>query len=89
MRKMFLDLLLETSENGVTLSEEELLDEVEMFMFAVSEKVFEIPTITKLLHVECDKQQELLTDWPDFESRNLQIYRFLNILIIRNFNKLS
>jgi cytochrome P450 len=39
--KMFLDVLLEASENGFTLSDQEVQDEVEMFMFAVSEKSFE------------------------------------------------
>jgi cytochrome P450 len=46
--KIFLDLLFEASENGNTLSDEEVREEVETFMFAVSDKVFQKSSIAVL-----------------------------------------
>jgi hypothetical protein len=44
-RKIFLDLLLEASENGVKLSDKEILEEVEAFIFGVSGNVLQKPSI--------------------------------------------
>ena len=68
MPKIFLDLLFETSENGVKLSDEEILEEVEKLMFAVSDKVFQRPSIAILQRLECEARKELCSGWSDFES---------------------
>jgi hypothetical protein len=56
-RKIFLDLLLEASENGVKLSEEEILEEVEIFIYAVSKNVFQNPSIAVVNHLKFETQK--------------------------------
>jgi hypothetical protein len=68
MPKIFLDLLFETLENDVKLSDEEKLEEVEKFMFAVSGKVFQRLSIAILQFLECEAREELCRGWSDFES---------------------
>ena len=68
MPKIFLDLLFEVSENGVKLTDEEILQKVETFMFAVSGKVFQRSSIAILQYLECEAREELYRGWSDFES---------------------
>ena len=82
MRKISLDLLFEASENGVALSDEKILEEMERFMLAVSNKVFQKPTIAILQHLECETHKELYCGWSGFYSGTyltlaIQIHRSL------------
>jgi hypothetical protein len=49
-------------------SDEEILEEVETFMFAVSVKVFQRPSIAILQGLECEAREELYSGWSDCES---------------------
>jgi hypothetical protein len=49
------------------LSDEDVLEEVETRIFAVSDKVFQRPSIAILQRLECEAREELCSGWSDFE----------------------
>ena len=52
-------LLFENLENGVKLSDEDILEEVKTFMFAVSGEALQRPSIVILQRLECEAREEL------------------------------